>query len=435
MRQNNRREKINKTFVDSKRNAPGVYRDSQLIGFGLKVTPNLKLVYFAENIIRGTRKSVRFTIGKHGDFTPDQARERAAWALNLMARGISPYDELEQEAAEKKAAEGKKADEQKLASITLSMAFQDYLGTKRRKPSTVYGYEKVLKRCLGDWLNQPIATIGKDKDKVEERYKKLSDEHPAQANQVMRVLRALFNYANLKYENHQGGLLVPVNPVKRLSQTQSWNRIERRQSIVEFKQLSDWHAGVMALSTESPVRDYLILLLFTGLRKEEAASLKWENVDLIAKKLKVEDTKNHTDHILPMSKPIYYLLRDRWIKRGKNEFVFPGDGAKGYLNDPRKQMAHVTEVSKVEFMLHDLRRTFATAAKRVGIDEVIRKRLMNHKVRSSDVTEGYTVPDVEWLRKDMNKIASFLQSHINRTADKKVKSMRRRKVVPFRRAR
>jgi integrase len=49
------------------------------------------------------------------------------------------------------------------------------------------------------------------------------------------------------------------------------------------------------------IRDYLLLVLFTGLRKEEAACLTWANVDLKTKTLKVNDTKNHLDHTLPLS--------------------------------------------------------------------------------------------------------------------------------------
>jgi len=48
----------------------------------------------------------------------------------------------------------------------------------------------------------------------------------------MRVLRALFNFAAGQYEDSQGKSLITDNPVKRLSQTRAWYRVERRQSFI-----------------------------------------------------------------------------------------------------------------------------------------------------------------------------------------------------------
>ncbi|EKD75862.1 MAG: hypothetical protein ACD_44C00001G0003 [uncultured bacterium] len=41
------------------------------------------------------------------------------------------------------------------------------------------------------------------------------------------------------------------------------------------------------------LRDYFLLVLFTGLRREEAIRLTWDQIDLIAKTLTITDTKNH----------------------------------------------------------------------------------------------------------------------------------------------
>lgn len=49
-------------------------------------------------------------------------------------------------------------------------------------------------------------------------------------------------------------------------------------------------------------RDYLVLLLLTGLRRTEALRLRWENVDLKAGTLCAVDTKNRSDHMLPMGR-------------------------------------------------------------------------------------------------------------------------------------
>lgn len=110
------------------------------------------------------------------------------------------------------------------------------------------------------------------------------------------------------------------------------------------------------------VRDYLLLLLFTGLRKNEVAELLWENVDLTRSTLLIPDPKNRQPYMLPLTPFLEEMLTKQWDGR-ENEYVFPGQGEKyRYIRDVRHHMDLVTESSKVTFMLHDLRRTFLTIA-------------------------------------------------------------------------
>jgi hypothetical protein len=80
----------------------------------------------------------------------------------------------------------------------------------------------------------------------------------------MRVMRALFNFAAGQYEDSQGKSLITDNPVARLSQTRAWYRVERRQTYIKAHELSVWYAGVQTVANET-LRDYLLLILFTGL--------------------------------------------------------------------------------------------------------------------------------------------------------------------------
>jgi len=150
----------------------------------------------------------------------------------------------------------------------------------------------------------------------------------------------------------------------------------------------------------------LLLVLFTGLRRSEAAKLKWANVDLKARTLKVEDTKNHEDHVLPLSDFLAELLQRR-KDEAETEYVFPNEQQTGHLIEPKKQIRRVVEESGVEFTVHDLRRTFITIAESLDIPAYALKRLLNHKM-SNDVTAGYIVADVERLREPMQKITSYI---------------------------
>ena len=148
------------------------------------------------------------------------------------------------------------------------------------------------------------------------------------------------------------------------------------------------------------------MLILTGLRRQEAATLRWDQIDIAAKTLTVLDTKNHESHTLPLSNYLYELLLSRSLRK-TNDYVFPGTGAAGYIIEPRKQMVHVTKASGVHFTVHDLRRTFITIAEGLDISAYALKRLMNHKM-NGDITAGYIVADVERLRKPMQQITDYL---------------------------
>ena len=67
----------------------------------------------------------------------------------------------------------------------------------------------------------------------------------------------------------------------------------------------------------------------------------------------------------------------------------------------------VIEDSGVKFLLHDLRRTFATYADSLGIQHNTIKRLMNHK--NNDVTSTHYIhQSIETLRDPMQKITEYI---------------------------
>ncbi len=154
------------------------------------------------------------------------------------------------------------------------------------------------------------------------------------------------------------------------------------------------------------VSDYLLLLLFTGLRRNEAASLRFENIDFVDQTLTVPDTKNGEPLRLPLSDFLYNLL-ERRLNETESAFVFPGGGKRGHLIEPKRQVQRVIKASGVPFMLHDLRRTFITVAESLDLSHYAIKRLVNHKL-TGDVTAGYVVANVERLRDPMQRITDRL---------------------------
>jgi hypothetical protein len=239
-----------------------IYRDSELVGFALRATSGAKTFVLEKRIGRKVR---RIKLGRYGELTCEQARKAAQTLLGKIASGIDPV--VERQAARAKA-------------VTLGEVFEAYLLTRKDlKPKTLYDYHRVMHVAFAYWKSKPIVAI--TKDQVARRHVAIAEEHgEAYANLSMRVLRALFNFAAGQYEDSQGRSLITENPVKRLSQTRAWYRIERRRSVIKPHELPVWYQGVMGLSVpgssaqSETVRDYLLLLLFTGLRRQEAASLR-----------------------------------------------------------------------------------------------------------------------------------------------------------------
>ncbi|MGQ3887961.1 tyrosine-type recombinase/integrase [Legionella sp. CNM-1927-20] len=400
--------RLTKSIIDKLEPIPGkdqsFYRDENLKGFALRITSSGMKSFIVETRINGKVK--RVTIGKYGNITAEEARKQAKSLLGSVARGDDPI-------AEKRT--------KKVNAMTLQQVLKDYLKARKDlKPRTLNDYHCVLHEVVPDWLDKPITKI------TREMIAKRHAEHgktnsKARANNAMRVLRALFNFAMYEYQTGDGQPIIVVNPVKYLSHTRGWFRVDRKQTVIKPYQLADWYRGLKQLIEGEDYRnallwhDYFLLLLFTGMRKTEAGSLRWQDIDLKAKIITLQDTKNREVHTLPMSDFIYELL-ERRSRQKSSKFVFPADSKTGYIYEPKKAVLKVVELSGVPFTLHDLRRTFATIAESLDLPAYALKRLLNHKM-NNDVTAGYIMKDVERLRKPMQQVTNFILKHMMETAD------------------
>jgi integrase len=118
------------------------------------------------------------------------------------------------------------------------------------------------------------------------------------------------------------------HPVNRLSGTKSWFRIKPRRTYLAPHDLPKWMKAVQGLSgpperepgtgkqlpklkTGETARDFLMVLLLTGLRRSEALELEWSNVDLEARTLTILDPKNRQPHTLPLSDYLQPIFKRR----------------------------------------------------------------------------------------------------------------------------
>jgi integrase len=393
-------KKITKSFVDKVEiPAPSetgastqkFYRDSAIVGFGLRVTSGGAKSFIVEKRINGKVK--RITLGRYGNLTVEQAKKEAMKILGKVATGSDPI-------AEKK--------EKNIRALSLLDTYNDYLNTRKDlKQTTIADYNRVMNWAFEDWLSRPITDI--TKDMVENRHRERGKKSQARANNSMRVLRAIINHARNKFEDAKGNPIILINPVERLTQNRAWFKVEKRQTLIKAHQLAPWYQATLQLNNES-TRDYLYFVLFTGLRRTEAAQLQWNQVDFEDLTFTIPDTKNGTSHTLPLPDYLEALLRRR-DENKESDFVFPSDSKTGHIIDPQKSLLRIKDISGVTFTLHDLRRTFITIAEGLDIPAYALKQLLNHK-DPRDVTAGYIISDVERLRIPMQRITDYIYSQL-----------------------
>ena len=386
------------------------YHDTNVKGLSLRVSPTGRKTFVVRRKLNN--RDTYSSVGHYPAMTISQARDMARQVHSLIDSGVNPK-EIKRKALDKK-------------RITLSKVFDDYIQSRgtNLKENTIKGYKSAFKNYLSDWGNKPLSEISRDM--VEKRHRDITNgdgkfkESPTRANTVMRHLRAYFNYAEGEYEDSKGEPLFLHNPVSRISHIKAWNREKRKQTVIKSYNLKKWYEAVMELplhksnnktpNSSEVCRDLFIFILFTGLRRREATELKWENIDFQDNSLTIENTKNHETHSLPLTDFLLELL-DRRKVDPNSPFIFQSTEPNKSLNDPKKQLEKVREISGVYFNLHDLRRTFITIAESLDFSQYALKKLLNHKDQR-DVTGGYIITDMERLREPMNRITAHIMKEI-----------------------
>ncbi len=368
-----------------------IIRDDELKGFGLRITKHC-MSFIVERKVNG--KACRATLGKYGLMTPEVARRQAemflSGAMPDLPRPTKPC----------------------AVTVTLDEVLRKFLEVRKLRPNTIRNYTAITKRCLGDWLNKPILEL--TKDMIQTRHRELTKPSrrgkqgtlcEVQANMAMRILGSLLNFAANNYETPDGQPIISVNPVRRLSQNRSWHAESRRRVVIADEQLGPWYRAVMALRQKT-LRDYFLFLLLTGLRRTEAATLLWTDVDLQSRMITIraEVSKNKKEHKLPLTDFLVMLLTRRLQQSRGSQYVFPSRFKRdSHIVQLKDAVSSIVKNSGCSFVPHDTRRTFISLAARLAIPHHIIKKLVNHTA-TKDVTDGYVIIHPEHLREPMAQI-------------------------------
>lgn len=328
----------------------------------------------------------RVTVGKFPDVTVTEAQNKAQAILTAINSGIDPT------AVKRK----KKAE-----NTTLSECLEQYLSSRTLKERTIKDYRYKVNHDLEEWANKPIVKI--TESMVMKKQKQLTQIGKTVANASMRVLRAVMNYAH-------GLGMIESNPVDVLSRTRVWHKNNRRDRIIPAEKLQSWHEAVEVLPNKK-AKVYFLMILYMGFRSSEVLNLEWSNVNLKNKTIKALDTKNHSDHTLPIPIALLPHIEDLYEQTGASKWMFAGEDPNKAMTVPKKQIAAIIKTTGIEFSSHDCRRTFATIAEAVGVPLSMIKRLMNH-VTTEDITISYISTEADTLRDAINKVGSFINAKV-----------------------
>lgn len=176
-----------------------------------------------------------------------------------------------------------------------------------------------------------------------------------------------------------------------------------RKDCLQKEQLKVWFDSVKNI--KKTIGAYLQTLLLTGARREEWASLKWGNIDMVWHTAIIHD-KVQVTRTIPLTPYVECLISSL---SKINEYVFASQRSKlGYVKEPRIALDQALNRAQLPFLtIHGLRRSFGTLAEWVECPAGISAQIMGHKP-SAIAEKHYRQRPIDLLRKWHVRIEEFI---------------------------
>ena len=356
--------------------------------------------------------TVTITLGNADLIPAVEARQLAKKELAKLSQGINPNAERRQARKVSKA-----------RGFSLAQAVEQYSALAHWKPKTRQDALSTLQRRFGDWYKRPLAQI--DRDDCLRRFQEIKREVAAkkaridkrrlaeslditlpnnevglgEAQRAFRYLSAVFN--SFSSDDAAGERLLPKgNPVMVLKDKKVRRALKPKEVFLDSEQRENLYYELRICShpeykgsVQAEDADLAWLLMHTGLRLEEALQLKWTNVNFRTQTFTALDTKNHTNHTLPMTSATETLFKRRYKERANLKFglnspyVFPSPLSDKSPMTASRTFDRLSDAIGFKFTAHDLRRTVATVADGCGYDLDAIGKILNHKKKG--VTAKY----------------------------------------------
>jgi len=367
------RLKLTDTFAAKAPLPPGkidhVFWDEDVTGFGLRVrsTSRTYIVFYRPAGAGRSSPAKRFKIGSATVLTATQARQIAKATLGQVAAGRDPARERAEE----------RRRQRSLISDLLDR-YETYLTVREYVDRN--GTMSTLRRNMQALRNRDVQTIA-GSEIVEIRNKLTADGLPGAAENFFSRCRAFFSWC-VSTEK-----VIETNPIyahRKEKRTRAAKIAEEEygRALSDDELVSVWIATRPEIPYEegtSAFGAYLRFLILTGCRRTEASKVarsmlrKGVGGEILTIPKKI--TKSGRDHSLPVTTSISSLLQP--LGRA-NDLLFPSWRTGGPMSGWAKMLRPIVKQSKVDFDLHDLRRTFRTGLSRLGVDSDVAEVCVNH---------------------------------------------------------
>jgi integrase len=386
-----------------------IYWDTRTPRLGVRITPTGNKAFIFQTWFNGT--NLRTTIGDVDIWSIDKAQAEARRLKVLIDQGIDPRIEKAKSQAKSKAS--------RLKGIKGLIVWEEYIKARqhqwgdRHKADHIdmvrKGGQKITrglkkgqpktkqKGILLDLLSLPINEI--TKEKILPWLKKEVKARPARARLALSALRAFLTWAG---DQNDYKALVDTTACDRL--TKELPPKQAKDDCLQKEQLKTWFRGVREINNPV-ISAYLQVLLLTGARRNELATLEWADVDTQWHTARIRD-KVEGNRTIPLTPYVELLINN--LKR-ENKFVFSSLTAKsGRLTEPRKAHQVIIEGAGIpNLSIHGLRRSFGTLAEWVECPAGISAQIMGHKP-SAIAEKHYRRRPIDLLRMWHTKIEKFI---------------------------
>ncbi len=347
-----------------------ILRDRVLSGFCVRMNARKRTFRVATSI---AGKQFRMNLGYWPLMSVEEARARAMEVLAQCRRGERPARSVAPQALP-----------------TLRAVMADYCEAKGIKSSSQQRYESLLRTHFRAWLDLPVGDMALPA--FTEHCRAFAREKGAALVELARgLLGALIKYVNALHGTELDSPFTKLATVGLMP-----DRVQPRARVLQEADLPAWWAAVAQMGELQ--RDFLLLVLYTGLRRNEARELRRERIDLVAGVLSIPETKNGKPHSLPITPLMREIVERRCAGLQPGDELFKGVAA-GHLS----KMA--ARVGSPAFMLHDLRKLLATVGERLRVGDAVLRRILNHTPPKGDVLHRHYVQlGVEDLRAALDRM-------------------------------
>lgn len=366
------RQRLTKRLIDAiaKPAAEEWHTDTDVPGFCLRVTPSGAKLYVAR--YRHGGKARKLPLGRHGQITVEQARQKARDVFAALAQGRDPA-----------------------ASVGTGPTVADLRLRYEKEHSDLHKKPRSRDADRALWKNHIEPSMGTEsvralrRDDIVAMHVALKDR-PYVANRALALISHALKMAELWGWRDEGS-----NPCRNIKRY----REEERETVLNPDELARLLAELdnterhrlRGLSVVPMVR----LLLLTGCRQSEIRTARWDWVDFERGMLSLPDSKGGKKDV-ELPPPAVEMLRAmRAVDKG--DWIVPGHVRNTHMVSPARPWHAICKRAKLPAMrLHDLRHTYGTMAALSGLSLREVADLLGHK---STVSTMRYVNAANWKKK------------------------------------